>query len=109
MGVSKTDAFSAQQNEMALLFKALAHPARIAIVQYLLKHPTCICGAIVDELPLSQATVSQHLKELKLAGLIQGSIEGNAICYCLNPSTLERVKDYVSLLVNDVSASPSCC
>src|SRR5271167_4095848 len=79
MGATKSDHFTDVQNELAILTKALGHPARIAIIQYLLKVNTCICGDIVNELPLSQPTVSQHLKELKNAGLIKGNIEGNAI------------------------------
>ena len=88
MGSTKSEHFTAEQNEMAALAKAMGHPARIAIMEYLLSVDTCICGDIVNELPLAQATVSQHLKELKKAGLIQGTIEGNAICYCINETTL---------------------
>ena len=81
MGASKTEGFTEKQNELATLFKALSHPARVAIIEYLLSVDTCICGDIVNELPLAQPTVSQHLKELKNAGIIKGSIEGTAICY----------------------------
>ncbi len=88
MGASKSDHFTKEQNSLAILAKAVAHPARIAIIQYLLSVETCICGDIVNELPLAQPTVSQHLKELKNAGIIKGSIEGNAICYCLNESAI---------------------
>lgn len=94
MGASKSDSFSEEQNKLASLFKALAHPARIAIIEYLLKVDTCICGDIVNELPLAQPTVSQHLKELKAAGIIKGTIEGTAICYCLNPETLQLFEQY---------------
>ena len=79
MGASKTEQFTDQQNELAVLAKALGHPARIAIIEYLLKVNTCICGDIVNELPLAQPTVSQHLKELKNAGLIKGNFEGASI------------------------------
>ena len=71
MGASKSESFSVEQNEMATLFKALSHPARIAIVDYLLTVDTCICGDIVNELPLAQPTISQHLKELKNANIIK--------------------------------------
>ena len=81
MGATKTDHFTDQQNQIAIIAKALGHPARIAIIEYLLKVNACICSDIVEELPLAQPTVSQHLKELKNAGLIKGSIEGNTICY----------------------------
>lgn len=92
MGVTKSDHFTDKQNELAILTKALGHPARIAIIEYLLKVNACICGDIVNELPLSQPTVSQHLKELKNAGLIKGNIEGNAICYCINEVGFEKIK-----------------
>ncbi|MFH6991450.1 ArsR/SmtB family transcription factor [Flavobacterium sp. FlaQc-48] len=92
MGATKTDHFTDDQNELAILTKALGHPARIAIIQYLLKVNACICGDIVNELPLSQPTVSQHLKELKNAGLIKGNIEGNAICYCINEVGFKKIK-----------------
>jgi ArsR family transcriptional regulator len=96
MGVTKSDFFSNQQNEMAQLLKALAHPARIAIVDYLLTVDSCICGDIVNKLPLAQPTVSQHLKELKNANIIQGTIEGTSICYCLNPKTIVFLEQFFS-------------
>ncbi|MEO8236553.1 MAG: metalloregulator ArsR/SmtB family transcription factor [Flavobacterium sp.] len=92
MGATKSDYFTESQNELAILTKALGHPARIAIIEHLLKVKSCICGDIVNELPLSQPTVSQHLKELKNAGLIKGNIDGNAICYCINESGFEKIK-----------------
>lgn len=98
MGASKTESFSAEQNEMASLFKALSHPARIAIVDYLLKVDSCICGDIVNELPLAQPTISQHLKELKNANIIQGTIEGTAICYCINPDTMEKIESHFGII-----------
>lgn len=102
MGISKTDVFSNRQNKLATLFKALGHPARIAIIEHLLKVNYCICGDIVNELPLAQATISQHLKELKNVGIIKGSIEGNSICYCLNPDTIKIVKDYLNSMHNAI-------
>jgi len=107
MGASKTDQFSKRENEMAQLFKALAHPARIAIVEYLLSVDTCICGDIVDHLPLAQPTVSQHLRELKNAGIIQGSVEGTAICYCLSEKALVKLKNYFGKLESKVKSK--CC
>ncbi len=94
MGASKSDSFSLEYNELSNLFKALSHPARIAIVDYLLKVDKCICGDIVNELPLAQPTISQHLKALKNANIIKGTIEGTAICYCLNPETLKKIETY---------------
>ena len=96
MGVTKTEHFTDKQNDIATLAKALGHPARIAIMEYLMKVDDCICGDIVNELPLSQPTVSQHLKELKNAGLIKGSIEGNTICYCIDEKTLTKIQNYFS-------------
>ena len=107
MGVSKTEQFSDHQNETAVLFKALSHPARIAIIEYLLKVDSCICGDIVDQLPLAQPTVSQHLKELKNAKIISGSIEGTAICYCLNQETLQRFEMYFEQIKSKLEMK--CC
>ena len=94
MGATKTDHFTESQNELAVLAKALGHPARIAIIEYLMRVDTCICGDIVNEMPLAQPTVSQHLKELKSAGLIKGNIEGTSICYCINEVGFEKIKTF---------------
>jgi DNA-binding transcriptional ArsR family regulator len=85
MGLTKSEIFTDKQNRLARLMKALAHPARIAIVQHLIKANACINGDLVEELGLAQPTISQHLKELKNAGLIQGTIEGTSVCYCIEP------------------------
>lgn len=108
MGVTKTEHFSREQNELATVLKALAHPARIAIVQFLLKTEKCICGDIVDQLPLAQPTVSQHLRELKAAGLIKGNVEGNAICYCLNAQTWQQVETTLNQFFTQIKQY-SCC
>ena len=94
MGASKTEHFTNKQNKIANIAKALGHPARVAIIDYLLKVDTCICGDIVSELPLAQPTISQHLKELKNVGLIKGSIEGTAVCYCIDENTLHEFQNY---------------
>lgn len=107
MGASKTEHFSDEQNEIASLFKAIAHPARVAIIEYLLKIDTCICTDIVNELPLAQPTVSQHLKELKNAGIIKGSVEGNAICYCINEVILKKIENYFSII--NIQLKNKCC
>lgn len=107
MGASKSDSFSAKHNEVAGLFKALSHPARVAIVEYLLSVDSCICGDIVNELPLAQPTISQHLKELKNANIIKGSIEGTAICYCLNPETMAKLEGYFALISQKLKLK--CC
>jgi ArsR family transcriptional regulator, arsenate/arsenite/antimonite-responsive transcriptional repressor len=110
MGATKNELFSARQNGTSVLLKALAHPARIAILELLLKEESCICGHIVDKLPLSQPTISQHLREMKEAGLILGSVEGNSICYCLNPDTLDKLRDYFSGVSEKLKKkSIACC
>ncbi len=99
MGITKTDLFSIKQNELALFAKAFAHPARISILEYLLKSEQCINSDLVKELGLAQATISQHLKELKNIGLIQGSIEGTSMCYCIDSQQWKKVeKQLVSFL-----------
>ena len=92
MGVTKSDLFTQEQNEIASYAKAFAHPARVAIIQYLTKTNSCINGDLVNELGLAQATISQHLRELKDIGIIQGTIEGNTISYCINTPQWEKVK-----------------
>lgn len=110
MGITKTDTYSKPHIRMAQLAKALGHPARMAIVDQLSRDNTCICGDFVEHLPLSQPTVSQHLRELKLAGLIQGTIEGTSICYCLNPDTLKELTTYLEHLSNQLGRqSIECC
>ena len=109
MGASKTDHFNDHQNELAILLKALAHPARVAIIDYLLSVNTCICGDIVNELPLAQPTVSQHLKELKNAGIIKGTIEGNSICYCINETTIKTLEKYFSGILTQLKKKKSNC
>ena len=109
MGITKTDHFTAKQNELAILAKAIGHPARIAILEYLMKVDTCICGDIVNEMPLAQPTVSQHLKELKNAGLIKGNIEGNAICYCFNEEGFEKIKSFFQQVENYTKNKKNDC
>lgn len=106
MGLTKTEGFTKNQIELAAIAKALAHPARIAILQYLATKGTCVCGDIVDELPLSQSTVSQHLKELKNAGLIQGNIDGPSVCYCIDEKVWMKAKDELG---NLFKSYVNCC
>lgn len=108
MGITKNEHFSKEQNELAALAKALGHPARVAIIEYLSTQANCVCGSIVDVIPLAQATVSQHLKELKQAGLIQGNIEGNSICYCLNIDTWKKFKNMLEPIFTKTE-QPVCC
>ena len=92
MGLTKTEIFTEKQNKLALMMKALGHPARIAILQHLIKSQECICGHLVEELGLAQATISQHLKELKNVGLIKGTIEGTSVCYCIDAKVWNQCK-----------------
>lgn len=109
MGATKTDLFTKQQNEIAAMAKALAHPARIAILQYLVRQNACVCGDLVDELGLAQATTSQHLKELKAVGIIQGTIEGASVCYCLNPKVWKQYKELFNTFFKEVGRQKECC
>lgn len=94
MGITKTTGFSIETNQMSEILKALGHPARLEIVQFLLKSPSCICGDIVGILPLAQSTVSKHLSELKKVGIIKGTITGNNICYCIDEAVFEKIKTF---------------
>lgn len=110
MGASKSEHFTVDQNSIATLFKAFGHPARVAIMEYLMSVDSCICGDIVNELPLAQPTVSQHLKELKNAGLIKGSIEGNAICYCIDEKNIEKLQNYFANISAKLTyKKDNCC
>ncbi|MES2132476.1 MAG: metalloregulator ArsR/SmtB family transcription factor [Bacteroidota bacterium] len=109
MGTTKSEEFTIKDNKIAKYAKALAHPARIAILQLLIKKQACICGDIVDELPLSQSTVSQHLKELKEAGLIKGDIEGVKVCYCIDEKEWETAKSYFDSLFVSYTNKSKCC
>lgn len=112
MGITKTDLFTAEQNELAVMAKAFAHPARIAILQYLVRSKSCINGTLVQELGLAQATISQHLRELKEIGLIKGSIEGVSVSYCINSAKWEQVQSLFNGLFDELNnsfESDSCC
>lgn len=108
MGVTKLENFTVLQNQLASIAKALAHPARIAILEHLLKLDRCICGELVAELPLSQATVSQHLKALKEAGLIKGNIEGTSVCYCIDKDTWKNAQESLNQMF-DRHQGINCC
>src|SRR5678815_4328812 len=110
MGTTKSDEFSVKDNRVSRYAKALSHPARIAILRLLIKKQACICGDIVEELPLSQSTVSQHLKELKEAGLIKGDIDGAKVCYCIDQDEWDRAKQSLNeLFVSYEVAALKCC
>jgi len=93
MGLTKTEIFTEEQNHLATALKALAHPARISILEQIIHSKACICGDLAEELGLAQATISQHLKELKTAGIIKGTIEGVSVCYCINEPVWNQLKE----------------
>jgi DNA-binding transcriptional ArsR family regulator len=109
MGATKSEIFTEKQNRLAQMLKALAHPARIAILQQLMKTNACICGDLVDELGLAQATISQHLKELKNTGIIQGNIEGTSVCYCINPKVWKQFKKELETFFIAFEPTGDCC
>ncbi|MBC6491311.1 ArsR/SmtB family transcription factor [Flavihumibacter stibioxidans] len=92
MGITKSEIFTDRQNKIATMLKALAHPARIAIIQHLSRAEHCICGDLVEELGLAQPTISQHLKELKNIGIIKGCADGKSISYCIDEKVWKQVK-----------------
>ncbi len=92
MGATRTDIYTAEQNRIAAIAKVIGHPARVAILQYLIKVDSCICGEIVDEIGLAQPTISQHLREMKQIGLIRGEIDGTKVCYCINQDVYNEMK-----------------
>ncbi len=109
MGLTKTEIFTKEQNQLAMLLKAIAHPARIAILQQIIAANACICGDLVEELGLAQATISQHLKELKNAGIIQGTIDGAKVCYCIEPTTWSLLQSELGSFLSSYKHTPSCC
>lgn len=110
MGLSKSEIFTDQQNEISLFAKAFGHPARVAILQHLFKMDACVCGDLVNEIGLAQATISQHLKELKNLGLIKGTIEGTRVCYCIDVKNWTKMKALMfEFLHQDIALKDSCC
>ena len=109
MGLTKSEIFTERQNKLAQMMKALAHPARIAIIQQLVKAQACVCGDLVDELGLAQATISQHLKELKNAGLIKGTIEGTSVCYCIDIKVWNQYKTAFEAFFTTHINKDNCC
>ncbi|WP_298541941.1 metalloregulator ArsR/SmtB family transcription factor [uncultured Aquimarina sp.] len=107
MGITKTQIFDQRQNELAQLFKILGHPARIAILQYISKQDACICNDLVEEIGLAQATISQHLKELKSIGLLKGEIEGKSMCYCINIDKWNELQQNLNSFFN--TTKQNCC
>ncbi|AZJ34739.1 helix-turn-helix transcriptional regulator [Tenacibaculum singaporense] len=109
MGLTKSEIFTEEQNQLATIAKVLGHPARIAIIKHLFKLNSCVCGDLVNEIGLAQPTISQHLKELKKVGIIKGTIEGTSVCYCINPSTWKEIKTLLSSFLNLDINNQNCC
>ena len=109
MGITKTEGFEIRVAQMAEILKALGHPARLAIMEHLAQSPSCICNDIVDELPLAQPTISRHLSELKKVGLIEGTIDGKNVCYCINDETWSQVKEAVEKINQTLLFNKKCC
>lgn len=110
MGASKTEQYTDQQNQIALFAKAIAHPARVSIIDHLFKIDTCVCGALVEEIGLAQPTISQHLKELKNMGLIKGNVEGTSVCYCIHKENWANMRTQImSFLNQDINQDEVCC
>jgi DNA-binding transcriptional ArsR family regulator len=109
MGLTKTQLFKKRQNRLAILAKAFDHPARIAILEYLLSNQTCICNDLVNVLPLSQSTITQHLKELKQIGIIKGEVEGPKVNYCIDKKVWEEAKDTFMNIFSKLVTKNDCC
>ena len=109
MGITNTELFTDRQNEIAMIAKAFSHPARIAIIDYLLQSKSCINGHLVDELGLAQATISQHLKELKNIGIIKGTIDGVKVSYCIHPERWEEIRTYFLRFFDQFMEKNNCC
>jgi len=109
MGITKTDIYTDEQNRLASLIKVLGHPARIAILQHIIDQKACICNDLVDELGLAQATISQHLKELKSIGVIQGSIDGKSVCYCIEENKWKQIQSLLNRFFDQNVKANQCC
>jgi len=109
MGLTKTEIYTKEQNKIAAMAKVIGHPARVAILQHLLKKKECICGDLVDVVGLSQPTISQHLREMKSIDLISGSIDGTKVCYCINKKTYEQIRDMFGKFFGHDLNAEDCC
>lgn len=108
MGLTKTEIFTEEQNKIALIAKVIGHPARVAILEYLIKLEGCVCGDLVNDIGLAQSTISQHLKELKKIGLIKGTTEGTSVCYCIDEENWQEINSLLGVFLNKKSKG-SCC
>lgn len=109
MGVTKTEFYSDQQNQIASFAKVVGHPARVAILQHLFSINSCVCGDLVEEIGLAQPTISQHLKELKRMKLIKGNVEGTSVCYCIDSETWNSMKSLILNFLDQKVDNLTCC
>ena len=109
MGITKSELFSDKKNRLAAMFKVLGHPARLAILQYIINQKACICNDLVEELGLAQATISQHLKELKTIGLLQGTVEGKSVCYCIDEVVWKEFAEEFAAFLGQPIKIDKCC
>ena len=107
--MARSPNYTGEQSQISTFAKAFSHPARVAIIQHLFKMKECICGDLVDEIGLAQPTISQHLKELKNLGLIQGTVEGPKVCYCINPDNWLKMKEIMKQFLNQDIPENNCC
>jgi ArsR family transcriptional regulator len=108
MGLTKSEFFTEEQNEIATIAKVLGHPARIAILDFIIKLETCVCGDLVRDIGLAQPTISQHLKELKKVGIIKGRIEGTSVCYCIDEEKWGSIRNKFNKFLNK-NPTENCC
>ncbi len=108
MGLTKSEIFTEEQNKIAAIAKVLGHPARIAILEFLIKLKSCVCGDLVKDIGLAQPTISQHLKELKKMGIIKGTIDGTSVCYCIDQDNWDNIKNTLNQFLNK-NSTDSCC
>ena len=109
MGLTKSEFFTEEQNEIAAIAKVLGHPARIAILDFIIKLKTCVCGDLVKDIGLAQPTISQHLKELKKVGIIKGTVEGTSVCYCIDEENWTKISAILGKFLNKSSTKKNCC
>ncbi|MDM1403927.1 winged helix-turn-helix transcriptional regulator [Myroides marinus] len=109
MGITKAELFSDKKNRLANMFKVLGHPARVAILQYIINQKACICSDLVEELGLAQATISQHLKELKNSGIIKGNVEGKSVCYCIDEVVWNEFAQEFGMFFSQTIQNNECC
>jgi ArsR family transcriptional regulator, arsenate/arsenite/antimonite-responsive transcriptional repressor len=108
VGLTKSEIFTEEQNKIALIAKVIGHPARVAILEHLIKLEECVCGDLVNDIGLAQSTISQHLKELKKIGLIKGTTEGTSVCYCIDEENWQKINDLLVTFLSKKSKG-SCC